>query len=117
MPVQTFTQHRYVYRLAVVAILSLMTGCAERASNVSLDELARRPTSYSGHRVSTVGELRYHSPPPHFWLESASGARVEVLGLTDPALITGAELRVTGRFRYSRERGRRIDVETQEIRN
>ncbi|MEL7043668.1 MAG: hypothetical protein AAGL66_01420, partial [Pseudomonadota bacterium] len=42
MPVQTFTQHRFVYRLAVVAVLSLMTGCAERASNVSLDELARR---------------------------------------------------------------------------
>lgn len=92
----------------------MMLGCDRQASDVSLDELARRPSIYSGHLVRTVGELHYHPSPPHYWIESAAGARVEVTGLRDPELLRGARLRVTGRFRYSRERGRRIEVESRE---
>ncbi len=108
--------HSCTYRLALAAALSMMPGCEKHSPELSLDELARRPAIYSGHRVSTGGELHYHPSPPHYWIESATGTRVEVLGLQDPVLVPGAELRVTGVFRYSRERGRRIEVESQDLR-
>ena len=63
-----------------------------------------------------MGELRYHPSPPHYWIESPAGTRVEVMGLQNPVLVPGAELRVTGVFRYSRERGRLIEVESHELR-
>jgi hypothetical protein len=94
-----------------------LLGCEKTPPALSLDELARNPSIYSGYRVSAVGELRHHPSPPHYWIESAAGARVEVVGLRDPELLHGATLRVTGRFRYSRERGRLIEVESQELRD
>jgi hypothetical protein len=109
-------RHCLPYRFAVVAVLATVLGCEKRAPHLSLDELARQPSLYSGQRVSAVGELHYHPSPPHYWIESAAGARVEVSGLADPVLLPGAELRVTGVFRYSREHGRRIEVESQELR-
>ena len=108
---------RSVYRLVVATALAMVLGCEKQASEVSLDELARNPSIYRGHPVSTVGGLRFYPSPPHYWIESAAGARVEVIGLRDPELLLGAELRVTGRFRYSRARGRRIEVESQALRD
>lgn len=96
-----------------IALAMLLAGCSQQASETSLDELARNPLIYHGYRVSAVGELKSHPDPLHYWIESASGTRVEVLGLKDPELLLGAQVRVTGTFRYSRERGRRIEVENQ----
>lgn len=95
--------------------MAMVLGCERQAAEVSIDELARRPAVYRDHRVVTTGELRYHAPPAHYWIESAAGARVEVLGLRNPDLLLGSDVRVSGRFRYSRDRGRRIEVETQEL--
>ncbi|MEM1189472.1 MAG: hypothetical protein AAF640_13390 [Pseudomonadota bacterium] len=116
MSARVCMQRRFARHLGVAAALALIMGCAKHAPELSLDELASRPSTYDGHRVSTEGALHYHASPPHYWIESASGVRVEVLGLQDPVLTPGTELRVTGRFLYSRARGRRIEVESQELR-
>jgi hypothetical protein len=92
-----------------------MQGCERPPAEVSLDELARNPSLYDGHRVSARGELRYFPSPAHYWIESATGTRVEVIGVPDPVLRPGAELRVTGTFHSSRDRGRLIDVEAYEL--
>jgi len=102
--------------VTVAAFLATLPGCEKQVSDVSLDELARNPSIYSGREVRTGGKLRYHPAPPHYWIESAAGARVEVIGLQDPVLMRGTELRVAGRFSYSQERGRLIEVESQELR-
>ena len=100
----------------LIALALLLASCSRRPPEVSLDELARDPLFYHGRQISASGELRYHPDPAHYWIESPAGNRVEVLGLQDPVLVAGAQLRVTGTFRYSRDKGRRIDVETQELR-
>ena len=100
--------------VVLIAVARLLAGCSQQASEISLDELARNPMMYHGYRVSAAGELRSHPDPLHYWIESSSGTRVEVNGLENPDVLLGTQLWVTGTFRYSRDKGRRIEVTAQE---
>lgn len=86
------------------------TACDNDPQALSIAQLARQQRDYDGRVVLTVGVLRSHDSPRHYWIADAADNRVELLSKEDLSPHTGRALTVQGRFRYAADRGRRIEV-------
>jgi hypothetical protein len=96
-------------QLLVLACVCL-AACSADPQEVSIAQLARQQRDYDGRLVLTVGVLRSHDSPRHYWIADAKDRRVELLTPGDLSPHIGRRLTVEGRFRYAPDRGRRIEV-------
>lgn len=108
-------------RLALYALLLGLTvvSCGPFApgpTDVALEELVAEQESYDGQVVRTVGVVRSHDEPLHYWIEDDHPNRVELVPHEAAEPFLGEHVRVLGPFSYSPDRGRWIDVEEIEIR-
>lgn len=81
---------------------------------LSLAELAARPTAYDGRVVRTRGTVRGFDDPRHYWLEDENLNRVGLMPEERVAPHLGRQITVLGQFSYTRDRGRRIRIGTIE---
>lgn len=100
-------------RIALLLACALLLGaCGEPAAVATTPEhLANVPDDFDGRHVVVTGTLRTFAPPRHYWIEDAALHRVAVEGPPEEALheLVGERVRVSGRFRYDRSAGRRIE--------
>lgn len=96
---------------ALAFVLSLTACGGDGVADVSLAELAARAPAYDGRTVRTRGIVRGFHDPRHYWLEDEHVNRVGLFPLERIAPHLDRRVTVTGRFSYSRERGRRIVIE------
>lgn len=106
-------------RLRRVAVLGLcllvLAGCGESTpTRLELVDLARFAEEYNGERVSTTGHVRSHPDPEHYWLEDDDLNRVAVHPDSAVKSLVGEHVRVIGRFRFSRDKGRAIEADEVE---
>jgi hypothetical protein len=103
----------------VAAVGMLLGGCGPADGGepveVALVELAEDQTGFDGQVVVTEGVVRTYDEPRHYWIEDADLNRVELtpMELVEPHL--GDEIRVTGRFTFRDDEGRRIAVDELEV--
>jgi len=99
--------------VALAACLSVLVGCQGEPTPTRLElaDLARFSEQYDGERVSTAGNVRTHPDPEHYWLEDEDLNRVAVHPDSAVNSLVGERVRIVGRFRFSREKGRSIDAE------
>lgn len=98
--------------LPLVAALALGS-CGSDAGGpmqLQLADLVRFAEQYEGKRVQTTGTVRSHPDPEHYWIEDDDLNRVSVEPQSAIASHVGERVRVTGRFRFSREEGRAIEA-------
>lgn len=103
--------------LATAVCLLLLAGCGGEptATQLELVDLARFSEQYDGERVSTIGHVRSHPDPEHYWLEDDDLNRVAVHPDSAVQSLVGERVRVVGRFRFSREKGRAIAADNVEV--
>jgi len=99
--------------VALVACLSVLVGCQGEPTPTRLElaDLARFSEQYDGERVSTAGHVRTHPDPEHYWLEDDDLNRVAVHPDSAVKSLVGERVRIVGRFRFSRDKGRSIEAE------
>lgn len=118
MPPNRCVQRAAALLLAILAPLTAL-GCAsgsEQALPLSLAELVSDVDGYDEQRVRVSGRVVVDgvddpSVQRYFVLEDAAGNRVELVPAERVADHVDARVEVEGRFRFSTERGRRIEVE------
>jgi hypothetical protein len=106
---------------SLVAGLALLflAGCGSTEDGeptpVTLVELAEDQEGHHGDLVVTEGVVRSFDEPLHYWIEDDDQHRVELvpMELIEPHL--GDEIRVTGRFTFRDDEGRRIEVDELEV--
>jgi hypothetical protein len=108
-----------VRALAASLLAALLLGCAggdaDGPVETALVELAEDQEGFDGRMVTTEGVVRTWDDPRHYWIEDADQHRVELdpQDLIAPHL--GDEVRVTGRFTFRDDEGRRIAVDELEV--
>ncbi|WP_192034615.1 hypothetical protein [Halomonas sp. YLGW01] len=100
----------------VIPCLLALAGCggADEVMPVPLPVLAAEPAAYDGKRVATSGVVRSFAPPRHYWIEDQDLHRVEIVPPERVAAHLGREVSVVGRFRFTPDAGRRLEVEALE---
>lgn len=98
----------------LVALLLAGCGREEGPAEVPLPVLANNPAAHDDRRVVTRGVVRRFEEPLHYWIEDADLHRVEIFPRELIAPYLGETVRVEGRFRFSREQGRRLTLERVE---
>jgi hypothetical protein len=110
---------RGVGRATLVALLVWTSACSGDGEDVptvvSLAELVADQAAYDGELVTTEGTVRSFDDPLHHWVEDADVNRVELVPDEVAAPHLGAEVRVTGRYTFRDDEGRRIEVERLEV--
>ena len=101
--------------LAVCLILLAGCGGEPTPTQLELVDLARFSEQYDGERVSTTGHVRSHPDPEHYWLEDDNLNRVAVHPDSAVKSLVGERVRIVGRFRFSREKGRAIAADNVEV--
>lgn len=99
-------------RAAALVLAVLLSGCSNEAQDLTLAQLVGQQRAYDGRMVRTTGVLHGYANPPHYWIADVQDHRVELVTKEDLAPRLGRTLSVRGRFRYSANDGRRIEVET-----
>lgn len=98
--------------LAAVAL----PGCSDRGEEVSLSWLVERQASFDGEYLATRGTVRKFDDPEHYWIEDdAASNRVAIEPADQVAGLVGREVRISGRFSYRRDAGRRIVPESVQV--
>ncbi|MBB3190990.1 hypothetical protein [Halomonas cerina] len=97
--------------LGVVTLLLLGCSGGDNLSEVPLPVLANHPEAHDGNRVATQGVVRHFEAPLHYWIEDEDLHRVEIFPHEAIAPYLGEAVRVEGRFRFSRDTGRRLTLE------
>lgn len=97
--------------------LIVLAGCGGEPTPTQLElvDLARFAEQYDGERVSTTGHVRSHPDPEHYWLEDNDLNRVAVHPDSAVSSLVGQRVRVVGRFRFSRDKGRAIDADEVDV--
>lgn len=105
------------YGSALVLCLLVLAGCGGEnvPTRLELADLARFTDQYDGERVSTTGHVRSHPDPEHYWLEDDDLNRVAVHPDSAVKALVGERVRVVGRFRYARDKGRAIEADDVEV--
>ena len=96
----------------LAALVLALGGCAigEAPEDVALAELAAQPALYDGRVLRLRGLVRSFDAPRHYWLEDEYVNRV---GLHPAELIAphlDRRIAVVGRYSFSRERGRQLQI-------
>jgi hypothetical protein len=102
----------------VLALLGALwlAGCSDGPpESVALAELVTEQDRYDGEQVVVDGVVRTYHDPVHHWIEDADLNRVELFPQAEVDPHVGDRVRVTGRFRFRDDEGRRIDVDDLEV--
>jgi hypothetical protein len=70
---------------------------------------------YDGERITAEGVVRSYDDPVHHWIEDTDLNRVELFPQDEVEPHVGDRVRVTGRFRFRDDEGRRIDIDDLEV--
>ena len=101
--------------VVVVATLLLLAACGGGGiRDVTLGQLVADEAEYDGDQVRLRGTVVGFENPEHYVVEDERSNRVEVRPLDDIAPFEGMEVEVTGRFTFSEDRGRMLDLEEVE---
>ncbi len=109
---------RITRRFSVLTVcLLVLAGCGgePEPTRLELVDLARFTEQYDGERVSTTGHVRSYPDPEHYWLEDGDLNRVAVHPDSAVKALVGERVRVVGRFRYARDKGRAIEADEVEV--
>ncbi|MFA5631472.1 MAG: hypothetical protein WC997_08180 [Porticoccaceae bacterium] len=101
----------------VLACLLSVGACEQRADvrEVTLSNLVEGSEHFIGRPVRTQGVVRSFPRPLHYWIEDDALNRV---GLTPATLVEGlegAQVQVTGIYRFQQGQGRLIEVAQMEV--
>jgi hypothetical protein len=95
----------------LVLLCVLQSACTGGESvEVPLSALTADPQRFDGRQVSTRGTVRGIEEPLHFWIEDERFNRVQLLPPEAVQPFVGQEVRVVGRYSYTRREGRRLQV-------
>lgn len=101
--------------LGVAAIVLLLAACGSGGiRDVTLGQLVADEREYSGDQVRLRGTVVRFENPEHYVVEDERSNRVEVRPLEDIAPFDGMLVEVTGRFTFSEDRGRLLELEEVE---
>ncbi len=106
--------HGYLSSFALLAAAALLaTGCnpLEEPREAPLAQLVALQDDHDGRTVITEGEVKTFEEPRHYWIEDDRLNRVGLVPDEAAREHLGQRVRITGRFHYSAETGRRIEVE------
>ncbi|WP_018935737.1 hypothetical protein [Thioalkalivibrio sp. ALJ24] len=99
---------------AVLAGMVLLAGCGgETTSQVTLDQLAGAAADFDGEMVEVTGRVETFEDPRHYWIEDDPQNRVAISPEQTVADRVGEEVRLVGRFSYSPEDGRSLEVDEE----
>lgn len=82
---------------------------------MTLSELVEEHDRYEGEVVVAEGVVHTYDQPRHYWIEDAQVNRVEVVPAERIEDHVGDTVRVTGRFTFRDDEGRRISVDELEV--
>jgi hypothetical protein len=102
----------------LVATVLVVAGCGvgtDTPVSATLADLTTDTDRYEGRIVTTQGVVRTFDQPRHYWIEDVDLHRVELVPQEAVAEHLGLEIRVTGRFTFRDDEGRRIVVEELEV--
>jgi hypothetical protein len=101
--------------LALVVLVGCGTSTQDGPTAVELAELAGDQEGFHGEVVVTEGVVRSFDDPLHYWIEDADVNRVELVPEELVEDHVGDEVRVTGRFTFRDDEGRRIEIDEFEV--
>jgi hypothetical protein len=105
--------------LSVGALLIVLSGGCSAVDlgpvPVTLSELVAEQDRYDGRHVIAEGLVRTFDDPRHYWIEDDDVNRVEIVPEDAVADHVGAVVRVTGRFTFRDDEGRRITIDELEV--
>lgn len=104
-----------VTMLASAWLLGACGGAEGSPPQLRLADLVAFAERYDGERVATTGIVRSHADPRHYWIQDEALHRVAVAPHSAVSAHVGERVRVVGRFRYSPQRGRRIEAESTTV--
>lgn len=104
----------------VVAAALAITGCGGGSGSgdvveVPLADLVEDHEAFDGETVATTGVVRTYDEPRHYWIEDEVPNRVELVPEDAVAPHLGDQVRITGRFTFRGDEGRRITVDDLEV--
>jgi hypothetical protein len=101
--------------VGVAALVLLAVSCGGGGiRDVTLGELVADEGEFSGDQVRLRGTVVRFENPEHYVVEDERSNRVEVRPLEDIAPFDGMLVEVTGRFTFSEDRGRLLELEEVE---
>ncbi len=99
----------------MVALVLLLAACGGGGiRDVTLGELVADEGEFSGDQVRLRGTAVRFENPEHFVVEDERSNRVQITPLEDIAPFDGMLVEVTGRFTFSEDRGRLLELEEVE---
>lgn len=102
---------RIVVLLLAAVVLAACGLVRDEPVEVSLAELVAAQEDHDGRMVATEGVVRSHDDPLHYWIEDDDPNRVELVPHEEVEPNLGEHVRVVGRFTFSLDGGRLIEVE------
>lgn len=92
---------------------ALLAACDGEPQQVSLASLVGREEQYDGQRIEVRGSVRAFDDPDgrYYVVEDAWSNRVQLSPTERAAPFDGRQIRVTGRFSFREDQGRRIAIE------
>lgn len=87
---------------------------AEHYPMLSLSLLVMQAEQQHGRLLATTGVVRGFNEPEHYWIEDAQLNRVALQPLEKARPWLGEHVRVSGRFLYHQQQGRRLELLTIE---
>jgi hypothetical protein len=99
--------------LVALWALMLLVACGGDPEPVALSTLVGREAEYDGQRVEVHGVVRAFDDPDgrYYVVEDAAPNRVRLSPTDRAAPFDGREVRVTGRFTFREDEGRRIAID------
>ena len=103
-------------RLAAIAMAALLPAACGQPSAVSLRSLAADSAAHDGEQVAVVGTVAEVTEADgaterHLLLQDDAQHRVQLVPLEAAEPHIGANVRVTGRYTFDPDRGRRLEIE------
>ncbi|WP_404419536.1 hypothetical protein [Marinospirillum sp.] len=104
----------FVKSWILVISVVLLLGCSGAADEVSLSFLVEHSTAYSGRNLVVEGQVRGLEEPEHYWLEDSDMNRIGLKPDHRAKTYLDQQVRVTGLFQASPDKGRWLRIKALE---
>ncbi len=102
--------------VCALALVMTVVACADGDQRTSLAELIEQQQARDGDVVVVKGTVDMAEEPLHYWITDGEAHHVGLRPLEAVEDHVGERVTVRGRFSYSRDRGRWIEIETINVR-